>query len=82
MLPLPRLSCPPKPRAWLWGQVKRFQLDAVLNTTCAKCGTRGHFAKDCFSSGDGKTYALVTDADDVDAQPPPSDANAAADVRG
>lgn len=30
------------------------ELDAVLNTTCTKCGTRGHLAKDCFNvGGDG-----------------------------
>eukprot|EP00730_Choanoeca_flexa_P016457 TRINITY_DN7775_c0_g2_i5.p1 TRINITY_DN7775_c0_g2~~TRINITY_DN7775_c0_g2_i5.p1 ORF type:complete len:260 (+),score=42.35 TRINITY_DN7775_c0_g2_i5:35-814(+) len=42
-------------------EVKRVELGAVLNTTCNKCGTRGHLAKDCFSQG--KAYALVTEED-------------------
>ncbi|EGD80519.1 zinc finger protein [Salpingoeca rosetta] len=36
----------------------RLQLGAVLNTVCSKCGTKGHFAKDCFSVG--KRYEVVT----------------------
>ena len=27
---------------------KAIVLEAVLNTTCSKCNTRGHLAKDCF----------------------------------
>ncbi|KAL1131276.1 hypothetical protein AAG570_010894, partial [Ranatra chinensis] len=40
------------------------KLEAVLNTTCTKCGTRGHIANDCFKSPDGKTYELVSDGED------------------
>uniref|UniRef100_G3NQ42 Zinc finger CCHC domain-containing protein 17 n=1 Tax=Gasterosteus aculeatus aculeatus TaxID=481459 RepID=G3NQ42_GASAC len=28
----------------------RITLEAVLNTTCSKCGCKGHFTKDCFSA--------------------------------
>ncbi|XP_033611334.1 nucleolar protein of 40 kDa isoform X2 [Cryptotermes secundus] len=38
---------------------KTIQLEAVFNTTCSKCGTRGHLARDCFKSPDGKTYELI-----------------------
>ncbi|CDQ85834.1 unnamed protein product [Oncorhynchus mykiss] len=31
------------------GTGRRITLEAVLNTTCKKCGCKGHFAKDCFS---------------------------------
>ncbi|XP_051926902.1 nucleolar protein of 40 kDa [Hippocampus zosterae] len=36
----------------------RITLEAVLNTTCTKCGCKGHFTKDCFSAP-GLQYALV-----------------------
>ncbi|XP_077599585.1 zinc finger CCHC domain-containing protein 17 [Stigmatopora nigra] len=36
----------------------RITLEAVLNTTCTKCGCKGHFTKDCFSAP-GAQYALV-----------------------
>ncbi|XP_035038398.1 nucleolar protein of 40 kDa [Hippoglossus stenolepis] len=36
----------------------RITLEAVLNTTCAKCGCKGHFTKDCFSAP-GLQYALL-----------------------
>ncbi|XP_062265885.1 nucleolar protein of 40 kDa [Platichthys flesus] len=36
----------------------RITLDAVLNTTCKKCGCKGHFTKDCFSAP-GLQYALL-----------------------
>ncbi|XP_034455472.1 nucleolar protein of 40 kDa [Hippoglossus hippoglossus] len=38
----------------------RITLEAVLNTTCAKCGCKGHFTKDCFSAP-GLQYALLPD---------------------
>ncbi|XP_043482951.1 nucleolar protein of 40 kDa-like [Leptopilina heterotoma] len=43
---------------------KAIQLEAVLNTTCSKCGTIGHFAKDCFMSPDGKKYELIPEIQD------------------
>ncbi|KAK9526898.1 hypothetical protein VZT92_015572 [Zoarces viviparus] len=38
----------------------RITLEAVLNTTCSKCGCKGHFTKDCFSAP-GLQYALLPD---------------------
>lgn len=43
---------------------KAIQLEAVLNTTCSKCGTIGHFAKDCFMAPDGKKYELIPEIED------------------
>lgn len=45
-------------------QHKTIQLEAVLNTTCTKCGTRGHMAKDCFMSPDGKKYELIPEIEE------------------
>ncbi|MED6239930.1 hypothetical protein ATANTOWER_013328 [Ataeniobius toweri] len=45
----------------------RITLEAVLNTTCSKCGCKGHFTKDCFSAP-GLQYALVPEEDDEEAQ--------------
>ncbi|XP_008420069.1 zinc finger CCHC domain-containing protein 17 [Poecilia reticulata] len=45
----------------------RITLEAVLNTTCSKCGCKGHFTKDCFSAP-GLQYALVPEEDDAEAQ--------------
>ncbi|XP_011881876.1 PREDICTED: nucleolar protein of 40 kDa-like [Vollenhovia emeryi] len=45
-------------------QRKVIQLEAVLNTTCAKCGTRGHLSKDCFMSPDGKKYELLPEVEE------------------
>ncbi|XP_033981081.1 nucleolar protein of 40 kDa [Trematomus bernacchii] len=42
----------------------RITLEAVLNTTCSKCGCKGHFTKDCFSTP-GLQYALVPEEDDA-----------------
>uniref|UniRef100_A0A3Q2P3S5 Zinc finger CCHC domain-containing protein 17 n=1 Tax=Fundulus heteroclitus TaxID=8078 RepID=A0A3Q2P3S5_FUNHE len=41
----------------------RITLEAVLNTTCSKCGCKGHFTKDCFSAP-GLQYALVPEEED------------------
>lgn len=41
----------------------RITLEAVLNTTCSKCGCKGHFTKDCFSAP-GLQYALLPEEDD------------------
>ncbi|KAG7244975.1 hypothetical protein INR49_023541 [Caranx melampygus] len=45
----------------------RITLEAVLNTTCSKCGCKGHFTKDCFSAP-GLQYALVPEEDDEERQ--------------
>ncbi|XP_074542325.1 zinc finger CCHC domain-containing protein 17 [Halichoeres trimaculatus] len=47
----------------------RITLEAVLNTTCSKCGCKGHFTKDCFSAP-GLQYALLPEEDDEAPQPP------------
>ncbi|XP_053718786.1 nucleolar protein of 40 kDa [Synchiropus splendidus] len=49
----------------------RITLEAVLNTTCAKCGCKGHFTKDCFSAP-GTQYALVPEEDVEEPQQQPS----------
>lgn len=48
---------------------RRITLEAVLNTTCAKCGCKGHFTKDCFSTP-GLQYALLPDVDSEAPQQP------------
>ncbi|KAG7268858.1 hypothetical protein CRUP_011307 [Coryphaenoides rupestris] len=48
---------------------RRINLEAVLNTTCTKCGCKGHFTKDCFSTP-GLQYALLPDVDDGEPQQP------------
>ncbi|XP_061678589.1 nucleolar protein of 40 kDa [Syngnathoides biaculeatus] len=45
----------------------RITLEAVLNTTCTKCGCKGHFTKDCFSAP-GLQYALVPEEGDEEPQ--------------
>ncbi|XP_029976600.1 zinc finger CCHC domain-containing protein 17 [Salarias fasciatus] len=45
----------------------RITLEAVLNTTCKKCGCKGHFTKDCFSAP-GLQYALVPEEEDEEPQ--------------
>lgn len=45
-------------------QRKVIQLEAVLNTTCTKCGTRGHLSKDCFMSPEGKKYELIPEIEE------------------
>ncbi|XP_058475689.1 nucleolar protein of 40 kDa [Solea solea] len=47
----------------------RITLEAVLNTTCSKCGCKGHFTKDCFSAP-GLQYALLPEEDDEGPQQP------------
>ncbi|XP_044027638.1 nucleolar protein of 40 kDa isoform X1 [Siniperca chuatsi] len=45
----------------------RITLEAVLNTTCSKCGCKGHFTKDCFSAP-GLQYALLPEEDEEEPQ--------------
>ncbi|XP_068189098.1 zinc finger CCHC domain-containing protein 17 [Antennarius striatus] len=45
----------------------RITLEAVLNTTCSKCGCKGHFTKDCFSAP-GLQYALLPEEGDEEPQ--------------
>ncbi|TGZ45604.1 zinc finger CCHC domain-containing protein 17 [Temnothorax longispinosus] len=52
-------------------QRKAIQLEAVLNTTCTKCGTRGHLSKDCFMSPDGKKYELIPEIEEQESVPEP-----------
>ncbi|XP_052801750.1 zinc finger CCHC domain-containing protein 17-like [Mya arenaria] len=42
---------------------EKIVLDAVLDTTCKKCGGTGHLAQDCFKTGDA-SYELIPDLDD------------------
>ncbi|XP_034192861.1 zinc finger CCHC domain-containing protein 17 [Osmia lignaria lignaria] len=43
---------------------KTIHLEAVLNTTCTKCGTAGHLSKDCFMSPGGKKYELIPEIEE------------------
>ncbi|CAG5891620.1 unnamed protein product [Menidia menidia] len=45
----------------------RITLEAVLNTTCSKCGCKGHFTKDCFSAP-GLQYALLPEEGEQEPQ--------------
>ncbi|XP_036809043.1 nucleolar protein of 40 kDa [Oncorhynchus mykiss] len=49
------------------GTGRRITLEAVLNTTCKKCGCKGHFAKDCFSAP-GLQYDLIPEEGDDEPQ--------------
>ncbi|XP_078584786.1 zinc finger CCHC domain-containing protein 17-like [Branchiostoma floridae x Branchiostoma japonicum] len=55
---------------------QKITLGAVLNTTCRKCGGKGHMAQDCFSGGDGKKYELLPEEDETTSaqQPTPQEA--------
>ncbi|XP_017879862.1 nucleolar protein of 40 kDa-like [Ceratina calcarata] len=44
---------------------KAIHLEAVLNTTCTKCGIAGHLSKDCFMGPDGKKYELIPEIEEV-----------------
>ncbi|XP_043258073.1 nucleolar protein of 40 kDa-like [Colletes gigas] len=48
---------------------KVIHLEAVLNTTCTKCGTAGHLSNDCFMSPDGKKYELIPEVEEEVVQP-------------
>uniref|UniRef100_A0A8D2DP57 Zinc finger CCHC domain-containing protein 17 n=1 Tax=Sciurus vulgaris TaxID=55149 RepID=A0A8D2DP57_SCIVU len=43
---------------------QKITLEAVLNTTCKKCGCKGHFAKDCFMQPGGTRYSLILDEEE------------------
>lgn len=43
---------------------KTIHLEAILNTTCKKCGTAGHLSNDCFMSPDGKKYELIPEIEE------------------
>lgn len=53
------------------GQKKPIELEAVLNTTCTKCGTRGHLKKDCFMAPDGQKYELIPELEESTEVEPP-----------
>ncbi|XP_044523902.1 nucleolar protein of 40 kDa isoform X2 [Gracilinanus agilis] len=55
---------------------QKITLEAVLNTTCKKCGCRGHFAKDCFMQPGGTKYSLVPEEEEEEEEA------AAAEVKG
>ncbi|KAH3886505.1 zinc finger CCHC domain-containing protein 17-like [Dreissena polymorpha] len=42
---------------------QKIVLEAVLDTTCKKCGGKGHLAQDCFKTGE-TSYELIPDLDD------------------
>ncbi|XP_048848710.1 nucleolar protein of 40 kDa [Brienomyrus brachyistius] len=46
---------------------QRITLEAVLNTTCKKCGCKGHFTKDCYSQP-GLQYSLVPEEEEEPSQ--------------
>lgn len=49
---------------------RTIQLDAVYNTKCARCGTGGHLAKDCFKGTSGKIYDLLPEDDETEVLAP------------
>jgi len=51
---------------------KAIVLGAVYKTTCSKCKTSGHLARDCFFNPDGKKYDLLPEIDDEEPPPPPT----------
>ncbi|XP_054262764.1 zinc finger CCHC domain-containing protein 17-like [Macrosteles quadrilineatus] len=56
------------------GGRRAITLEAVLKTTCTKCGVNGHLSKDCFQSPTGKVYELIPEDEPtvptVDDMPP------------
>ncbi|XP_006811784.1 zinc finger CCHC domain-containing protein 17-like [Saccoglossus kowalevskii] len=55
---------------------EKIELGVVLNTTCRKCGCKGHLAQDCFKIPGGKSYELLPEDDSfltALSQPTPSD---------
>lgn len=58
-----------KKKVYVSQQRKTIQLEAVFNTTCTKCGTHGHLAKDCFVPPNGKKYELIPEIEDLPPAP-------------
>lgn len=58
-----------KKKTYVPQQRKTIQLEAVFNTTCSKCGTHGHLAKDCFVPPNGKKYELIPEVEDTPSTP-------------
>uniref|UniRef100_A0A1B6MHV7 S1 motif domain-containing protein n=1 Tax=Graphocephala atropunctata TaxID=36148 RepID=A0A1B6MHV7_9HEMI len=52
----------------LGGGRKKITLEAVLKTTCSRCGITGHLTKDCFQGASGKIYELIPE-DETDVVP-------------
>ncbi|XP_015610156.1 nucleolar protein of 40 kDa [Cephus cinctus] len=52
---------------------KVIELQAVLNTTCSKCGTPGHLSNDCFMTPDGKKYELLPEIEEESIPQKPTD---------
>ncbi|BFZ16042.1 hypothetical protein BsWGS_19080 [Bradybaena similaris] len=48
-------------RQWNPQDRRRFDLGAELNTTCRRCGGRGHLAMDCYSGKGDNQYPLIPD---------------------
>ncbi|XP_014378758.1 nucleolar protein of 40 kDa isoform X2 [Alligator sinensis] len=44
---------------------QKITLEAVLNTTCKKCGCKGHFAKECFMQPGGTKYSLIPEEEEA-----------------
>ncbi|XP_041366001.1 nucleolar protein of 40 kDa-like isoform X2 [Gigantopelta aegis] len=51
----------------------KIELGAELNTTCARCGGKGHFSQDCYYVKGEKQYDLIPDMEELQRQlSPPS----------
>jgi len=42
--------------------VPRIELGAIYDTTCKKCGGKGHLAQDCFHKPGAQTYELIEES--------------------
>ncbi|XP_066589487.1 zinc finger CCHC domain-containing protein 17-like isoform X2 [Prorops nasuta] len=48
---------------------KVIKFEAILNTTCKKCGTHGHLSTDCFMAPGGKKYELIPEIQETKEDP-------------